>query len=194
MYNQQNSSITVDISSYANKILSLDDRPLFEEAVEVAKVGALRSAYIMIWLACAGSLKRRFREAGIRDNAAGSIVGQIEEREANHRAVDKYLLEEAHKYGFVSDSQLTILEHIYDMRCIYGHPYEQAPSSETVIEAASEVVDLVLSKPVKLRHGFAQQVLTSLLQIGSYLDDQESAVLSFAKTISPSTTVADRTW
>ena len=173
----------VDLSEYAKHILAHEDHPLFDEAVAVAEVGALRSAYVMIWLACAESLKRRFREAQLRDNAAGKIAGEIDTMERQHRAVDKFLLEKAQEYGFVSDSGRVVLNQIYEMRCIYAHPYEQAPSREKVTDAAASVVDLVLSKPVRLRHGFGKQLLNSLLEDRSYLDDQESAVADFTKSI-----------
>lgn len=176
---------TVDLSSYAKNIHSTEDHPLFDDAVEAGKAGALRAAYVMIWLACAESLKRRFREAQKRDGAAGKIVGEIEAKEREHKAVDKFVLTKAHEYGFVSDSGHTILNHIYEMRCLYGHPYEEAPSQEQVLHAAAVVVEHVLSKPVKLRHGFGKQLLKSLLEERSFLDDQQTAVEAFAKDILP---------
>jgi len=176
---------TVDLSSYAKNIHSTEDHPLFDDAVEAGKAGALRAAYVMIWLACAESLKRRFREAQKRDGAAGKIVGDIEAKEREHKAVDKFVLTKAHEYGFVSDSGHTILNHIYEMRCLYGHPYEEAPSQEQVSHAAAVVVEHVLSKPVKLRHGFGKQLLKSLLEERSFLDDQQTAVEAFAKDILP---------
>ena len=175
--------LTVDLSSYAKNILASEDHPLFDDAVEAGKAGALRAAYVMIWLACAESLKRRFREAQKRDGAAGRIFGEIEAKEREHRAVDKLVLEKAHEYGFVSDSGHTTLNHVYEMRCLYGHPYEEAPSQEQVSHAAAVVVENVLSKPVKLRHGFAKQLLKSLLEDRSYLDDQQTAVKAFTKDI-----------
>jgi len=175
----------VDLSNYANKILADEDRPLFDDAVQAGKAGALRAAYVMIWLSCAESLKRRFREAQKRDSAAGRIVGDIETKEREHKSVDKFVLGKAHEYGFVSDSGLTILNHVYEMRCLYGHPYEEAPSQEQVSHAAAVVVEHVLSKPVKLRHGFGQELLKSLLDDRSFLDDQETAVVAFAKDILP---------
>lgn len=176
---------TVDLSSYAKNIHSTEDHPLFDDAVEAGKAGALRAAYVMIWLACAESLKRRFREAQKRDGAAGKIVGDIEAKEREHKAVDKFVLTKAHQYGFVSDSGHTILNHIYEMRCLYGHPYEEAPSQEQVSHAAAVVVEHVLSKPVKLRHGFGKQLLKSLLEERSFLDDQQTAVEAFTKDILP---------
>ncbi len=174
---------TVDLSEYARKILAEEDRPLFDDAVQAGKVGALRAAYVMIWLACAESLKRRFREAQTRDNAAGTIVSEIEEKECQHKAVDKFLLEKAREYGFLSDSGHKRLNHVYEMRCVYGHPYEEAPSQEEVLHAAALVVEHVLSKPVKLRHGFGSQLLKSLLTNQTYLDNQETAVTAFTKNI-----------
>lgn len=175
----------VDLSNFADNILAAEDRPLFDDAVEAGKAGALRAAYVMIWLACAESLKRRFREAQKRDGAAGRIVGDIENKEKEYKAVDKFVLTKAHEYGFISDSSHTVLNHIYEMRCLYGHPYEEAPSQEQVSHAAAVVVEHVLSKPVKLRHGFGKQLLKSLLEEPNFLDDQQTAVVAFAKDILP---------
>lgn len=178
-------SAPVDLSHYADNILAAEDSPLFDDAVEAGKAGALRAAYVMIWLACAESLKRRFREAQKRDGAAGKIVGEIENKEKEHKAVDKFVLMKAHEYGFVSDSGQAVLNHIYEMRCIYGHPYEEAPSQEQVLHAAAVVVEHVLSKPVKLRQGFGMQLLKSLLEEPNFLDDQQTAVVAFTKDILP---------
>ncbi len=175
----------VDIGNYAEKILAAEDLPLFDDAVEAGKAGALRAAYVMIWLTCAESLKRRFREAQKCDCAAGEIVGEIENKEKEHRAVDKFVLTKAHEYGFISDSGHTVLNHIYEMRCLYGHPYEQVPSQEQVSHAAAVVVEHVLSKPVKLRHGFGKQLLKDLLEKPNFLDDQQTAVVAFTKYILP---------
>lgn len=175
----------VDLSSYTDRILTNADRPLFEDAVKAAKANALRAAYVMIWLSCAESLKRRFREAQKRDGEAGKIVGQIEQMEKDQKSSDKFILKKAHEYGFLSNSDHTVLNHVYEMRCIYGHPYEEAPSVEQVSHAAAAVVECVLSRPVKLRHGFGTQLLKSLLEDKSYLDDQYRAVKSFVDDILP---------
>ena len=173
----------VDLSKYAQRILANEDRPLFDDAVKAASVGALRAAYIMIWLACAESLKRRFWDAQVRDNKAGTIVGKISELEDEQRAVDRYLLDQAKEYGFLTSPDHTLLVKVYEMRSVYGHPYQQAPSEEQLVAAAADVVDLVLSKPVKLRHGFGQQILQSLLNDRHYLDDYRPKVEESAKSV-----------
>ena len=179
----QHTSPNVDLSEYEKKIAASEDRPLFDEAVAAANAGALRAAYVMIWLACAESLKRRFREAKPRDNSAGKVVGEIVKLESQQKSVDKFLLDKAREYGFLSDTGHTMLEQVYEMRCIYGHPYEAAPSREKVLDAAATVVDQVLSQPVKLREGYGRQVVNSLLAEGNILDDQKSVVRNFAKDI-----------
>ena len=175
----------VNLSNYAEKILSNEDLPLFDDAVEAAKAGVLRAAYLLIWLACAESLKRRFREASMRDRAASRIVRSVEEKERDHKAVDKLVLDKAKEYGFLSDSSHTVLNHIYVMRCLYGHPYEESPTMEQVSHAASAVVEHVLSQPVKLRHGFGEQLFGYLSGELNYLDDQRAAVEAFVKEILP---------
>lgn len=181
----QSQSHTSDLRGYVGRIASEEDRPLFDDAVKAAGVGALRAAYLTIWLACAESLKRRFREAQIRDDNAGKIVGEFEQMEEQQRAVDKFLLDKARDYGFLSITDHSQLGQVYDNRCIYGHPYQTAPSPEKVSDAAATVVELVLSKPVKLRHGYCDKLLTDLLEDKNYLDNQESAVSAFAEVILP---------
>ena len=99
--------------------------------------------------------------------------------------MDKYVLDQALDYGFLSDSAFKVLFHIYEMRCIYGHPYEESPSEEQVSHAAAAVVENILSRPVKLRHGFGQKLLKSLLEDPSYQDDHRTAVDEFAKDVLP---------
>ena len=50
---------SVDISKYIDQIFNEEDRKLFQEAVLSAQAGALRASYIMIWISCAESIKRR---------------------------------------------------------------------------------------------------------------------------------------
>lgn len=184
----------VDLTSYKTRILSAEDEPLFEDAVKAASSGALRAAYVMIWLSCAESLKRKFREAQIRDGTAAKIVGDLAKKEAEHRSIDKFLLDKACEYGFLSDSAHTILLHVYEMRCIYGHPYEEAPSEEQVFSAAAATIDHVLSHPVKLRHGFGSQLLDNLLKDPLYLDNQRNTVEQFAKEIILRIDISIHTW
>ena len=174
-----------DLSEYQNRVLADEDEPLFDEAVKSAGVGALRGAYILLWLSCLESLKRKFQEAATRDHAATKIVGKFKEREKKHQSIDKMILSEAEKYGFISDVAYEKLEHIYKMRCIFGHPYEEAPTVEEVIHAACTVVENVLSKPTTLKEGYVSWLIKNLMENPTFLDNYEPAVSKHAEDITP---------
>ena len=89
-----------DISEYTAKILDEADRPLFQEAAASALNGAPRGAYILIWIACAEGLKRKFREAAVRDGKANIILGDIDQKEKQQKSVDMFILTRAKDYGF----------------------------------------------------------------------------------------------
>ena len=115
----------------------------------------------------------------------GQYVGKIDNLEKQQRSADKALLQYARDYGFLSEYGFTTLSQIYELRSIFGHPYEEDPSLEQVTSAAATVVDLVLSQPVKLRYGYGEQLLKEMLGNRTYLDDQQSAVADFVKIICP---------
>lgn len=173
-----------DISEYAAKILIKEDLPLFQEAVVSARHGAPRGAYILIWIACAEGLKRKFHEAVIRDGNANKAIQKIEQAESNHNSADMVILDEAKKYGFIDDLAYLKLENIYKMRCVYGHPYGTAPSDEELTSAASVVVSEVLGKPTLLKHGFVQPLIDKLSSDANYLEHSEASVRSFAREMS----------
>ena len=56
-HGEQGAAQPVDLSKYALQILAEQDRPLFDDAVKAAEVGALRASYMMIWLAVCGILE-----------------------------------------------------------------------------------------------------------------------------------------
>jgi len=94
-----------------------------------------------------------------------------------------YLLNQAKTYGLITDADHQKLESIYNERCLYGHPYEQQPTPIAVVAAATNVVELVLSKPTRLRHGYLSQQIDHLVNHRSFLDDQEPSVRRFAGEI-----------
>lgn len=178
-------SILDELDKYLDQIQYPEDKLLLEEALKASKSGALRAAYIMIWLACVESLKRRFKEIAKYDNTANEIIGQIKEKEDKHHSVDEFILRKARDYGFLSESEYGQLDSIYKMRCIYGHPYEEKPYEEEIVSAACLVTGYVLSKPTKLRYGFCDRLLNTLLNDSKCLDDYANSVKEFARLVIP---------
>lgn len=177
------SSGTGPLESYLAKVLAPEDRVLFEEAVRSAAVGASRAAYIMVWISCAESLKRKFRELAPRDSQAQLVLGEVARKELAQQSIDKYILGEAKKYGFVDESEHRRLEHIYTMRSIYGHPYEEQPSTEDLVAAAATVADLVLSRPTKLREGYLAEQVRLITEDRTFLDDVTEAAERYAADV-----------
>jgi hypothetical protein len=175
-----NKPATLDISSYSSRIKSDSDKHLFDEAANCAAIYALRASYILIWLSCVESLKRKFKEAAQRDATASKVVGKVKKAEDQERSVDRIILTEAQKYGFLSGPETQKLTAIYNARCIYGHPYENAPSTEDIVQAAATVVDLVLSKPTTLKKGYAQKLIANLTEDIAFLGHSQQAVEEFA--------------
>lgn len=172
-----------DLTLYIDAVLDDQDKILMKEASDCLAAGARRAAYITVWLACAESLRRKFNEAAVRDHEAGRIAREIAQLEAQHRAVDSFLIEKAKAYGFVTDAEATRLRHLYENRNVFGHPYEQSPSEQLVITAASEAVDIVLGRPVALREGYLSAQVTRLTADPTFLADDEEIVADYARTV-----------
>lgn len=171
------------LSMYMDKVLHEDDKKLFKEAVESAKGDALRAAYIMIWITCAESIKRRFRELAARDNNAKKAISNLEDAERKKQSIDNRLIEQAAKYGLIQPSESTKLTHIYELRCIYAHPYELKPSEEELRAAAHNSVDVLLGRPTKLREGFLSEQVRRLTQDSSYIDSTSEACSEYVNEI-----------
>lgn len=167
----------------AARIVDTQDRVLFDEAANSARAGALRTSYIAVWLSCAESLKRKFADASHTDGAAAKVGGDIADKESKQQAIDTFVLNEAKKYGFVTDGEFTQLENVYAQRCIYGHPYEQAPLVAQLHAAAEIVVEFVLGRPTKLRHGYLGRQVDLICKNNTYLDDHFPAVDNCAQVV-----------
>ena len=170
----------------SNRILHEEDRSMFEDVAKTIRAKANRSAYIMIWITCAESLKRRLQWASDRDSQAGKLLGKIEEAEEKHHAVDSMLVDSCKIIGVISDVESTRLMQIYENRNLYGHPYNMAPDQASILSAVNIVVDAVLSKENKLRHAYAEERLKYLTQDKTYLEDDATKIQNYA------THVADR--
>lgn len=164
-------------------IHSDDDRVLFQEAVQAAGAGAYRAAYIMVWVSCAESLKRRFRELAVRDSEAQRIIGDISRGEAAHQSVDMPLLTKAKDYGIINDVDFARLSHIFQMRSVFSHPYESQPSAAELVAASDHVVASVLSQPVRLRRGYIATQVSLLTERSSFLDDLQEPVAHYAQEV-----------
>ena len=165
------------------KVHDAEDKPLIEEAIIDANAGAYRSAYIMTWLSCAESIKRRFKVAAPRDGTATRVVADYEQKERDAKSIDVFLLEKAKDYGFITGADHLRLRQIYEKRCLFGHPYETAPLETEILDAMSVATTCLLSVPVRMRHGYLESQATEVVTNKAFIDDFPPAATTYAREI-----------
>ena len=171
----------MDYSKYIQKISKKEDRILIQESLKIIKCRQYRAAYILIWIACVESIIRRFNEIKQFDNEAGKIYGKIIKIEEGRQATDKNIILYAKNYGFINDIEYSKLLQIYNLRCIFVHPYNQSPTKEEVDVAFANIIDIVLSKPLLLTKGYISKELDKLLNNKDYLGNYSEAMISYAE-------------
>ena len=65
------------------------------------------------------------------------------------------------------------------MRCIYSHPYEQAPSKLDCEHIIDSIINIVLSRPAFLREGAISFIVEQLVNERSFLNDNQHDVNDF---------------
>lgn len=172
----------MELRSYIEKIVDPQDQILFQEAFQSFCSQAYRSAYIMFWLTCAESLKHKFQMCSKSgDKRARVIYQKITNAEGRHKAVDKSILTYSQQYGLITDLEYKKLEYIYNMRCIYAHPYKESPTKEDVISAIDTIMRTVLARPALLTETFVEELISKLTNNECYLSDVEDVVRKTAK-------------
>lgn len=167
-----NKPINSEFDIYLDNVNDPQDIILFKDAIKSANSGMYRSAYILAWLCCAESLKHKFQIASRHgDKKSQDIYQKITSKEGQHTAVDTYILERAKAHGFINDLEFDKLLIIYKMRCVYAHPYKEAPSKENVLSALSDITNIVLSKPAILSETFIDALIDNLINDINYLND-----------------------
>lgn len=171
----------MNYNDYLQKIPDKEDKILFEECLKIIKCKQYRAAYILIWIACVESIIRRFKDIMQFDNEAGKIYGKITKIEEGRQATDKNVILYAKNYGFIDDIEHAKLLNIYELRCIFVHPYNQSPSKEELDAAISNVVDIILAKPLLLTRGYISRELEKLTTKKEYIGDYPDAIISYAE-------------
>lgn len=167
----------MDFNVLRGQIVEDRDKVLFDEAVNCLNGNALRAAYITTWISTAESLKLKFYDMSSRDHEIKKkVIGKIEDLEQKQRPTDSFLIRSAKDFGLISAEQSKKLEHMKDMRGVYAHPLNAAPSDSEVELAIELSVNIVLSQPALLKHAFVQSLVTSIFENHHYLDDSTETV------------------
>lgn len=166
-----------------NKIQNEEDKILITDAIKLADSGFLRASYIMSFLACIESLKRRFIELGKKDSTIGRINTEIKKKEELHESVEKYVITKAKDLMLIDDIEKSKLEYFWGMRSVYSHPYEQNPSYLDCQHIINSVYEIVLSKPLLIRTGILSSIIKRLTDEESYIRNDNREIDNFVKEL-----------
>jgi len=171
------------IENLLGMVENQEDKVLVKESTGCYRAGSLRAAFVMLWIAIAESLKRRFRVMANRDSSIEKVVGRINDKEEKHLSVDGFLLDKALTFGLISDLEKEKFGQMYTLRCVYAHPYELEPNSEEYLAALAFAIQGLLSRPVFLRHSYVEKTLATLAQNVTFLDDIELSCSNYADDV-----------
>lgn len=166
-----------------NKIQNEEDKILINDAIKLADSGFLRASYIMSFLACIESLKRRFIELGKKDSSIGRINTEIKNKEERHESVEKFVIDKAKQLMLIDDIEKSKLEYFWGMRSVYSHPYEQNPSYLDCQHIINSIFDIVLSKPLLIRKGILSSIINRITTEESYLRNDYDDIDNFVKEL-----------
>lgn len=162
-----------------SRITNEEDRTLISESIQLCEQKFFRASYIMAWLACIESLKRKFRELGKKDSETGKITTQIKHMEEKHESIEKYVIDKAKECLIIDEIEKTKLEYFWDMRSVYSHPYEQNPNCIDCEHIITTVISIVLEKALLIREGILAPIIKRLAEEKSYIDDSFDKVNDF---------------
>jgi len=156
---------------------------LFDEASRCYDAKAFRSARIMIWLCVAESLESKIREMANVDSVAGNAIRDIEKAKSNLFSVDETILNQAKLLGILDETEYRKMEYIRDMRSAAAHPSSADPTEEEIIASAVDAVDIVLSRPALLTHGYVKNLLNNVFTNYHYLSEDTTRARENGKQI-----------
>lgn len=161
------------------------DEILLREAKRCQEAGAYRAASILTWIAVAEGLRWRFKEMSLRDSQIAKWVEETDKAEARGETIDQRLLDRAKKSGLISDPEYKKLSYLKDMRNSFAHPTGAAPTEVEVSAALQVAIDVALSRPPLLGHGFARELVNKLFDDLHFLDDVQDKVQAYAESLLP---------
>ena len=131
------------------KICNSDDAVLFNEVISCYNNKLYRSGYLLAWILLIESLKRKIMRLTSLDDARAKIEwSKIEKMEKAHNSTDYQIAVSSKECEIITDTEFTILNCLWQSRCIYAHPYMQEVDSSDLEHIISKLINITLSKPL----------------------------------------------
>lgn len=160
-----------------------EDRVLISDAINLCGQGFFRASYIMAWLGCVESLKRRCVEIAKKDCEAQKAVKKITQAESQHKSIDLLLIESAKNLNLIDDIGVEKLKYFFMMRSVCSHPYQYTPNKLDCEHIISSVIEIVLSQPILLKKGSLSSILNKFTAEESLLNDDAKEISDYVSDL-----------
>lgn len=171
----------IEFENYSQNIIDNQDKILFDEACKAIKAGALRGAYILLFVCALESLKRKFNDIGQLDKKAKKIATSIQNTESNKQSPDFLILKRSSEYGLISEETFRKLDGVRTLRNLYSHPSESAPKIEDLNYILSIITKEVLFTGTYLNEQYVYQLINKLAKNKNYLPNYNIEVYKAAE-------------
>lgn len=168
-------------SNLESEIFADIDQILFDEIENCYNSGAYRSAYIMIWISIAESIRYKLKEMSFKDSEIQNMLKELERNEKKGYSIDHLLLQYSKDLDYIDNDEFERLNTIRKMRNSYAHPTGKAPTENEVNCALATAITLVLSKPPLLRYNYANKTIEKIFNDPHYFDDDPLILKKYAK-------------
>lgn len=156
-----------------------EDRVLISDAINLCSQGFFRASYIMAWLGCVESLKRRCVEIAKKDSEAQKAVKKMTQAESQHKSIDLLLIESAKNLNLIDDIGVEKLKYFFTMRSVCSHPYQYTPNKLDCEHIISSIIEIVLSQPILLKKGPLSSILNKFTTEESFLNDNRQEISNY---------------
>lgn len=160
-----------------------EDRVLISDAINLCSQGFFRASYIMAWLGCVESLKRRCIEIAKKDCEAQKAVKKMTQAESQHMSIDLLLIESAKNLNLIDDIGVEKLKYFFMMRSVCSHPYQYTPNKLDCEHIISSIIELVLSQPILLKKGPLSSILNKFTTEESLLNDDAKEISDYVSDL-----------
>lgn len=160
-----------------------EDRVIISDAINLCSQSFFRASYIMAWLGCVESLKRRCFEIAKKDSEAQKAVKKITQAESQHKSIDLLLIESAKNLNIIDDIGVEKLKYFFMMRSVCSHPYQYTPNKLDCEHIISSVIEIVLSQPILLKKGSLSSILNKFTTEESLLNDDAKEISDYVSDL-----------
>ncbi|MCD8406285.1 hypothetical protein LNI88_11620 [Tenacibaculum dicentrarchi] len=170
------------INELRSQIINTEDLILFNECTGCLQNNYNRASYILAWLMIIESLKRKIHLfSNLGDPKATTAKQRIENAENNNLSTDKMIFEEAKTCGILNQTDSSVMNFLWQQRCLFAHPYNQQPEIDEVKHIITQGLKLVLSKEINYNKDYLTRLSKNITNVPFFLPNDMEIVKEHAE-------------